>query len=118
MVMVLKKLPRRQPLNVGEVLGRGRRSRGGRGRHCNKSERSERSEMCWWGEKRKHQKTPSLYRNKMPSTHGNDESGHTAHQTQPIKHSPMKHVSSNTAIIEQKIQNTFRQKQSNLERID
>ena len=78
----------------------------------------ERSEKCWWEEKRKHQKTPSLYKNKTPSTHGKDESDCTAHQAQPIKHSPMKHVSSNTAITGQKIQNAFRQKQSNPKRID
>ena len=54
---------------------------------------------CVGGEKSENTRRPQVYiGTKVPSTHGNDESDHTAHQTQPIKHSPMKHVSSNTAI--------------------
>ena len=51
------------------------------------------------GKESENTRKPQVYiRTKMPSTHGNDESDNTAHQTQPIKHSPMKHVSPNTAI--------------------
>ena len=55
---------------------------------------------CVGGEKSENTRRPRVYiGTKVPSTHGNDESDHTAHQTQPIKPSSMKHVSSNTAII-------------------
>ena len=43
---------------------------------------------CVGGEKSENTRKPQVYKNKMPSTHGNDESDNTAHQTQPIKHSP------------------------------
>ena len=51
------------------------------------------------GEKSENTRKPQDYiRNKTPSTHGNNESDNTVHQTQPIKHSPMKHISSRTII--------------------
>ena len=59
---------------------------------------------CVGGEKSENTRKPQVY----IGTKRPQPMGKMSQTAQPIKHSPMKHVSSNTAIARQKIQNAFR----------
>ena len=69
---------------------------------------------CVGGEKSENTRKPQVY----IGTKHPQPMGEMSQTEQPIKHSTMKHVSSNTAITRQKTQDVFQQKQSNPKRID